>query len=45
VEVAKFHQQGPVSPVVLTGLTCVGQWTRGLVFCCVLGSVRLEVGS
>jgi hypothetical protein len=24
--------------VVLTGLTGVGQWTRGLVFCCVLGS-------
>jgi hypothetical protein len=23
---------------VLTGLTGVGQWTRGLVFCCVLGS-------
>jgi hypothetical protein len=38
VEVAKFHQQGPVWPVVLTGLTGVGQWTRGLVFRCVLGS-------
>jgi hypothetical protein len=38
VGVAKFHQQGPVWPVVLTGLTGVGQWTRGLVFCCVLGS-------
>jgi hypothetical protein len=25
VEVAKFHQQGPVWPVVLTGLTGVGQ--------------------
>jgi hypothetical protein len=24
--------------VVLTGLTGVGQWTRGLVFRCVLGS-------
>jgi hypothetical protein len=38
VEVAKFHQQGPVWPVVLTGLTGVGQWTRGLVFRCVLRS-------
>jgi hypothetical protein len=38
VEVAKFHQQGLVSPVVLTSLTGVGQWTRGLVFCCVIGS-------
>jgi hypothetical protein len=38
VEVAEFHQQGPVRPVVLTGLTGVGQWTRGLVFRCVLGS-------
>jgi hypothetical protein len=37
VEVAKFHQQGPVLPVVLTSLTSVGQWTRGLVFRCVLG--------
>jgi hypothetical protein len=35
VEVAKFHQQGPVRPVVLTE---VAQWTRGLVFRCVLGS-------
>jgi hypothetical protein len=38
VEVAKFHQRGPVWPVVLTGLTGVGQWTRGLVFRNVLGS-------
>jgi hypothetical protein len=38
VEVAKFHQQGPVRPVVLTGLTGVVQWTRGLLFSCVLGS-------
>jgi hypothetical protein len=38
VEVSKFHQQGPVWPVVLTGLTGVGQWTRGLVLRCVLGS-------
>jgi hypothetical protein len=37
VEVAEFHQQGPVRPVVLTGLIGVGQWTRGLVFRCVLG--------
>jgi hypothetical protein len=28
-----------------TGLTGGGQWTRGLVFRYVLGSVRLEVGS
>jgi hypothetical protein len=28
-----------------TGLTGVGQWTRVLVFRCVLGSVRLGVGS
>jgi hypothetical protein len=45
VEVAKFHQQGPVFPVVLTGLTRFGPWTRVLVFRYVLGSVRLEVGS
>jgi hypothetical protein len=38
VEVSKFHQQGSVWPVVLTGLTVVGQWTRGLVFRCVLAS-------
>jgi hypothetical protein len=38
VEVAKFPQQGPVWPVVLSGLTGVGQWIRGLVFRCVLGS-------
>jgi hypothetical protein len=38
VEVSQFHQQGPVGPVVLTGLTGVGQWTRGLVFRCVLRS-------
>jgi hypothetical protein len=38
VKVAQFHQQGPVWPVVLTGLTGVGQWTRGLVPRCVLGS-------
>jgi hypothetical protein len=38
VEVVNSHQQGPVWPVVLTGLTGVGQWTRGLVFRCVLGS-------
>jgi hypothetical protein len=38
VEVAKFHQQGPVRLVVLTGLTGVGQWTRGLVFRCIPGS-------
>jgi hypothetical protein len=44
MEVAKFHQQGPVWPVVLTGPTGVGQCTRGLVFRCVLRSVRLEVG-
>jgi hypothetical protein len=31
--------------VLLTGLTGVGQWTRVLVFRCVLESVRLEVGS
>jgi hypothetical protein len=37
VEVAKFHLQGLVWPVVLTGLTGVGQWTWGLVFRCVLG--------
>jgi hypothetical protein len=38
VEVINSHQQGPVWPVVLTGLTGVGQWTRGLVFHYVLGS-------
>jgi hypothetical protein len=38
MEVAKFHQQGPIWPVVLTGLTGGVQWTRGLVFRCVLGS-------
>jgi hypothetical protein len=37
VEVAKIHQHGPVRLVVLTGLTGVGQWTRGLVFRCVPG--------
>jgi hypothetical protein len=39
VKVAQFHQHGPVGLVVLTVLTGVGQWTRGLVFRCVL---RLE---
>jgi hypothetical protein len=29
MEVVNSHQQGPVRPVVLTGLTGVGQWTRG----------------
>jgi hypothetical protein len=38
MEVGKFHQQGPVWPVVLTSLIGVGQWFRGLVFRCVLGS-------
>jgi hypothetical protein len=38
MEVAKFHQKGPVLPVLLTGLTGVGHWTRGLVFRCILGS-------
>jgi hypothetical protein len=38
VEVANFYQQGPVYSVVLTGLTGVGQWTRGLMFRCVLRS-------
>jgi hypothetical protein len=38
VKVAQFHQQGPVRPVVLTGLTGEGLKTRGLVFRCVLGS-------
>jgi hypothetical protein len=45
MEVARFHQKGPVWPVVLTGLTGVGQWNRVLVFRYVLGSVRLGVGS
>jgi hypothetical protein len=38
VEVVISHQQGPVWPVVLTGLTGFGQWTRGLVFRSFLGS-------
>jgi hypothetical protein len=43
VKVAQFHQQGPVRPVVLTGLTGVGQWTRGLVFCSRVGRVCVLV--
>jgi hypothetical protein len=32
-------------PVMLTGLTGVGQGGSSLVFCCVLESVKLFVGS